>query len=726
MHLARVPASVPHPFFRARMPPERTLKRTALCLTCAILITACSAPEPPPPVQVAAPKPAAPPAPPAPTSGIDLQYVDASVRAQDDFYRHVNGKWLDTFEIPADKAGYSSFSKVYDETQDQLHGLIEQAAKASNNTDADVQKIGDLYNSFMDEAKLEQLGDQPLAQDFAAIDALKDKKDLATLMGNLGKWTSQAGSFGPSNTTLPFVAYVHQDNKDSTKYVIDFEQSGIGLPDRDYYLKDDDAKLKQMRTEYVAHVQKMLGLVGDKDAAKDAQDVLALETQLAKAQWTKVELRDPIKAYNKIETAKLDGLAPGFDWKGYLAAAEIQGKVDYVIVGQPTYLSEFAKILNKTPLATWKTYFKWHVLNDYASLLSKPFVDEDFAFNGTSLTGTPQDRPRWKKGISLISGELGEALGKVYVAQYFPPEHKARVEKLVNNLLAAFKADIDTLDWMGPQTKQAAQAKLAKIAVKIGYPDKFRDYSKYSVSKDDLVGNVKNGNTFEYERNIAKLGQPIDRNEWGMTPQTINAEYSPEMNSIEFPAAILHPPFFDAKADEAVNYGAIGAVIGHEISHGFDDQGAQYDGDGNLRDWWTKEDHVKFSAKTKALVAEYNGFEPLTGYHVNGELTLGENIADNSGLAISYKAYKIATATTPGPVIDGYTGDQRVYLGFAQVWRGKYRDNLLIRLVKTDPHSPVQFRANGTVVNQNGFFTVFDVKAGDKMYRTPEQRVIMW
>ena len=475
------------------------MKRTALCLTCAILITACSAPEPPPPVQATAPKPAAPPAPPAPTSGIDLQYVDASVRAQDDFYRHVNGKWLDTFEIPADKAGYSSFSKVYDETQDQLHGLIEQAAKASSNSDADVQKIGDLYNSFMDEAKLEQLGDQPLAQDFAAIDALKDKKDLATLMGNLGKWTSQAGSFGPSNTTLPFVG-VRASGQQGFDQVRLRLLSRAALACRIAIITSRTtitAKLKQMRTEYVAHVQKMHALVGDKDAAKDAQDVLALEMQLAKAQWTKVELRDPIKAYNKVETAKLDGLAPGFDWKGYLAAAaDIQGKVDYVIVGQPTYLSEFAKILTKTPLATWKTYFKWHVLNDYASLLSKPFVDEDFAFNGTSLTGTPQDRPRWKKGISLISSELGEALGKVYVAQYFPPEHKARVEKLVNNLLAAFKADIDTLDWMGPQTKQAAQAKLAKIAVKIGYPDKFRDYSKYSVSKDDLVGNVKNGNTF--------------------------------------------------------------------------------------------------------------------------------------------------------------------------------------------------------------------------------------
>ncbi|MDR3386684.1 MAG: M13-type metalloendopeptidase [Rudaea sp.] len=701
------------------------MKRTALTLACTTLLAACS-PSQAPPQQAAAPVAAPAPTPPALSSGIDLQYVDAGMRAQDDFYRHVNGKWLDTFEIPADKPGYGSFTKVFDATQEQLRSLIDQAAKAAPGADADQQKIGDLYNSYMDEARLEELGAKPLMQDFAAIDALKDKQDIAALMGDLTKWTSQPGSFGPSGTSLPFVSFVHQDNKDSTKYVIDFEQSGIGLPDRDYYLKDDDAKLKQMRIAYLAHVEKMLSLAGDKDAAKNAKDIVALETELAKAQWTKVELRDPVKAYNKIEIAKLGTLAPGFDWKAYLAAADIADKVDYVIVGQPTYLTQFAKILGHTSLPTWKAYFRWHVLNDYARYLSKPFVDENFAFNGTTLNGTPQDQPRWKKGISLVSAQLGEALGKVYVGSNFPPESKARVEALVNNLLAAFKADIDTLDWMGPETKQAAQAKLAKIAVKIGYPDTWRDYSKFTVAKDDLVGNVKHGNTFEYERNIAKLGQPIDRGEWGMTPQTINAEYNPEMNSIEFPAAILQPPFFDAKADDAVNYGAIGAVIGHEISHGFDDQGAQYDGDGNLRDWWTKDDHEKFAAKTKALVDEYNAFEAPPGYHVNGQLTLGENIADNSGLAIAYKAYKIATAAKPAPVIDGFSGEQRLYLGFAQVWRGKYRDNFAIQRIKTDPHSPPQFRANGTVVNQPGFYQAFDIKEGDKMYRAPDQRVIMW
>src|SRR5579859_387049 len=666
----------------SRPPFRRTrpMQRTVLALAVAGLLAACSQQTPQAPQQSSAAAPAAPAAPAALAapaapaaplaSGIDMQFIDPATRLQDDFFRHVNGKWLDTFEIPADKPGYGSFTKVYDTTQEHLHELVEASTKANAADATDQRRIGDLYSSYMDEAKLEQLGAEPLKAGFAAIDAAKDKAALAALMGDLGRKTTQAGWNGPSTSALPFVSYVHQDNKDSTKYVVDFEQSGIGLPDRDYYLKADDAKLKQMRDAYVQHVERMLTLAGDKDAAKNAAAIVALETELAKAQWTKVELRDPQKAYNKVEIAKLATLAPGFDWKAYLDKAEIAGKVDYVIVGQPTYVTQFAKIFAATPVATWQTYFRWHLLNDNARFLSKPFVEENFAFNGTTLNGTPQDQPRWKKGVSLISQQLGEALGHVYVDKYFPPEHKQRVEALVNNLLAAFKADIDTLDWMSPATKQAAQAKLAKIAVKIGYPDQWRDYSKYSVAKDDLFGNVERGNVFEYERNIAKLGHPIDRGEWGMTPQTINAEYNPEMNSIEFPAAILQPPFFNADADEAVNYGAIGAVIGHEISHGFDDQGAQYDGDGNLRDWWTKEDHKKFAAKTKALVEEYNGFESPRDYHVNGELTLGENIADNSGLAIADKAYKIATANKPAPSIDGFSGEQRVYLGFGQIWRG--------------------------------------------------------
>ncbi|MDB5985702.1 MAG: pepO [Nevskia sp.] len=685
----------------------------------AALLAACSKPaETPAPTAPAA-------APPALLSGIETQYADDSVRIQDDFYKHVNGKWLAATEIPADKPGYGAFTKLYDDAQEQLKTLIEAAAKDGAG-DADKQKIGDLYNSFMDEAKLEELGLKPLDADFALIDAVKDKKELAALIGTLGKKLSQPGDFGPNETTLPFVVAVHQDNKDSTKYVADLQQSGIGLPDRDYYLKNDDAKLKTIRDQYLQHVEKMLRLAGDKAAAKNAKDIVALETELAKLQWDKVTLRDPIKAYNKVMLVDLPKLAPGFDWDGFIKAADIAGKTDYVIVGQPSYLSGFGKLLAKTPLPLWKNYFKWHVLNDGASALSNSFVVENFAFKGTALRGVPQDRPRWKRAVALVETAIGEGLGKLYVAQYFPPENKARVEALVNNLLAAYKQGIDTLDWMSADTKKEAQAKLAKIAVKIGYPNQWRDYSKLEVAKDDLFGNIRHANAFEYARTINKLGTPIDRGEWGMTPQTVNAEYNPELNDITFPAAILQPPFFNVKADDAVNYGGIGAVIGHEISHAFDDQGAQYDGDGNLRDWWTKDDHAKFAAKTKALVAEYDAFVPLAGYHVNGALTLGENIADNSGLAIAYKAYQIDLGGKEAPSLDGFSGIQRFYMGFAQVWREKLRDNFAIELIKTDPHSPPEFRGNGTVVNQPGFYSAFDIKQGDKMYLPPERRVGIW
>jgi predicted metalloendopeptidase len=679
-------------------------------LLCAGLLTACSGSPPPAATASAVVTPA--PAPPL-ASGIDAKGMDTSVRAQDDFYQYLNGNWLKNTEIPADKPAYGEFSVLYDLSQDRLHGLIEGSQSAP--ADANQRKIADLYASFMDEAGLETKGLQPLQAEFARIDGVTSAKDVGALIAH----------FNAIDANAPFAAVVHQDNKDSTKYVVDFSQSGLSLPDRDYYLSND-AKLKEIRGKYLVHVEKMLTLSGDTQAAADAAEILKLETALAKVQWTKVENRDPVKAYNKVEIAKLATLAPGFDWPGYLSAAGITGKVDYVIVSQPSYLTGFSKLLSSTPIETWKTYFRWQALHGYAPYLNKAMVDENFAFYGTALRGTPENRVRWKRGVSAVENAMGEALGQMYVAKYFPPEDKARVQTLVQNLLAAFKQSIDTLDWMSPETKQAAQAKLAKFTPKIGYPDKWRDYSKLEIVRDDLVGNVMRGNEFEFKRNIDKLGQPIDRSEWGMTPQTINAYYNPEMNEIVFPAAILAPPFFDPKADDAVNYGAIGAVIGHEISHGFDDQGAQYDGDGNLHDWWTKDDHAKFKAKTQALVAEYSAFEPVAGFHLNGELTLGENIADNSGLAIAYKAYRIAQAGKQAPVIDGMSGDQRFYAGFAQVWREKLRDNYAIELVKSDPHSIPVDRVMGTVVNQPGFYDAYGVKAGDKMYIAPDKRVLMW
>jgi predicted metalloendopeptidase len=495
-------------------------------------------------------------------------------------------------------------------------------------------------------------------------------------------------------------------------------------------LKDGDGTFKKIREAYRQHIARMFALAKLEQGEAAATQILKLETSLAKAQWDKVVNRDPVKTYNKYALTELPKVSPRFNWDAYLQALGAKGRVDYLLISQPSYVTAVAGLLDKETLATWKTYLKWQLLSSYAPYLSKEFVDEDFAFTGKTLRDIPQDRPRWKRGLTVVESSVGEALGKLYVARHFPAENKQRMEALVNNLLAAYRQSINTLDWMSDATRQEAQAKLAKFTVKIGYPNKWRDYSTLQIKAEDLAGNVMRAQQFEYQRNLNKLGKPIDRDEWGMTPQTVNAYYNPELNEIVFPAAILQPPFFNAQADDAVNYGAIGAVIGHEISHGFDDQGSQYDGDGNLRDWWSKEDHEKFAAKTKALVAQYAAYEPVKGYHINGELTLGENIADNSGLAIAYKAYQLSmsgkTANEQAIVLDGLNGEQRLYAGWAQVWRSKSREKEAIRLLTTDPHSPAEYRALGAVVNQSGFYSAFAVKAGDKMFLAPEQRVSIW
>ncbi|NYE62925.1 putative metalloendopeptidase [Duganella sp. 1224] len=648
------------------------------------------------------------------TSGVDLANIDPSVRPQDNFFLNLNGKWLAKTEIPADKSSWGSFEKLDDDTKPQLRAIIEAAA--ANPSGPDAQRIGDFFASYMDEARLEQLRLAPLKADFDRVAALSDKQQIPALIAHFNRY----------GYTAPYGFAIHQDNKDSTKYVADLVQDGLSLPDRDYYLKNADKKLADTLAKYEQHVARMLTLAGNANGAADAKAIVALETEIAKLQWTKVALRDPVKAYNKVPLDKLSRLAPGYDWTTWLNDTGIGGKVDYVIVSQPSFISGFNKLLNKTPLSTWKVYFQWQVLHANAPYLAKDFAQENFAFYGKVLSGIDEQQPRWKRGVNATDGALGEALGKLYVEQHFPAERKARMEQLVKNLLEAFKESINTLDWMGPETKLQAQAKLAKFTTKIGYPNKWRDYSKLTVSRDDLVGNVLRSHAFDYQKEVDKLGKPIDRDEWGMTPQTVNAYYNPELNEIVFPAVILQPPFFDADADDAVNYGAIGAVIGHEISHGFDDQGAQYDGDGNLRDWWTKADHKAFAAKTKMLVKQYNSYSPVKGYYVNGELTLGENIADNSGAAIAYKAYLISLGGKPAPVIDGLSGEQRFYMGFGQVWRSKIRDAQQIVYLKTDPHSPDQFRANGTVRNQPGFYQAFGVKPGDKMYLPPKDRVIMW
>ncbi|HEY1393596.1 MAG TPA: M13-type metalloendopeptidase [Methylibium sp.] len=650
-----------------------------------------------------------------PVSGLATSDFDAKVRAQDDLFRHVNGEWLKKTEIPADRASVGAFEQIHETIQPQLRGLIEEAA-AKGSSDAQAHKIGDLYASFMDEAALEKLGAAPVAAELAAIDAVSDRKQLAALMAR----AIRAG------IGMPLDVSIHQDAKDSTRYIADAAQSGLGLPDRDYYLQLDDARFKEVRAKYQDFIAKMLALGGAKDTEASAREVLALETELARAQWTRVENRDPVKTYNRVELAALPKLAPGFDWDGFLKEAGLAGKIDYLVVSQPSYVTGLAQLLESQPLSAWKAYAKLRVLNAYAPYLSKDFVDTRFAFVGTVLRGTPENLPRWKRGVTLVEGSLGEGLGKLYVAQYFPPESKARMEELVANLLTAYKQSIDRLDWMSPATKKQAQIKLAKFTPKIGYPKRWIDYSALEIKRDDLAGNVRRAREFEVNRQLAKLGRAIDRDEWLMTPQTVNAYYNPELNEIVFPASILQPPFFDAKADDAVNYGGIGAVIGHEISHGFDDQGSQYDGDGNLRDWWTKQDRARFNAKTKLLVKQYGAFEPVPGYPVNGELTLGENIADNAGLAIAYKAYKLSLHGKPAPVIDGMSGDERFFYGFAQVWRGKMRDAALIQQLKSDPHAPDEIRANGTVRNHPGFYSTFKLKPGDAMYLPPSGRVTLW
>jgi putative endopeptidase len=647
------------------------------------------------------------------TSGIDLQWIDKSVRPQDDLYQYLNGKWLKTFQIPPDKAVYGSFTAIDDAIQLELRGIIESLPQSGG--DADTQKVVDMYASFMDEGHLETLGLQPLQAEFAAIDAMKDAAAIPATMAHLTK----IGAGGP------FGLNVGVDAKNSSQYAVTIFQSGLGLPDRDYYLKDD-AKLKAAREKYLAHMQKMLSMAGDGQADKNAAAILTLETSIAQVQWTRVENRDPIKTYNKKTFTELPQVMAGYDWRSYLHGTGIDGRADWLIVSQPSYFGSLSKIMASTPLPVWKAYFKWRVLSAAAPYLSRQFVDERFAFEGTVLRDVPENQPRWKRGINLIDRSLGEALGKRYVEKYFPPESKARMQVLVHNVLEAYRRDIELLDWMSADTKVGAQLKLAKVSPKIGYPDHWRDYSALRIERGDLHGNVLRASEFEYWRQVDKLGKPVDRTEWNMTPQTVNAYYNPTKNEIVFPAAILQPPFFDAKADDAVNYGGIGGVIGHELSHGFDDRGSQYDADGNLHDWFTKEDHDKFAAKTKALVEQYNAYEPVPDYHVNGALTLGENIGDNSGLAIAYRAYHLSLGLHDAPVIDGFTGDQRFYMGWSQVWRGKAREAETIQRIKTDPHSPAAVRGLAPLRNQPGFYKAFNLKPGDKMFLTPEQRVIIW
>lgn len=648
-------------------------------------------------------------------SGVDSQYIDKSIPLKDDFYDHINGIWLKNTEIPADKSRWGSFNLLHDQSVQHIHDIIEDLSKQSNQANSLKSKISILYNGYMDTKAIDALGMKPIQPELMRIDRIQNKKDLAILWAEYEK----------IGVDKPFGMGIMQDQKKSTEMIAALGQSGLSLPDRDYYLSEDQ-KFIDIRQKYLTYIETMLKLTGDTQATQHAKDILNIETQIAQYQWTNVQNRDVEKLYNIYSLDKLPELMPAFDWQSYLKDTGLAGKIDSIQIFQPSYFKGLNTIIEKTPLSTWKTYSKWQVINGSASLLSDNFEKTSFDFYSTTLRDVKAQEPRWKRGVALVNGFVGEGLGEIYVQKYFSADKKQRMEQLVANLIKAYDQSIDQLDWMSPATKVQARKKLSHLTVKIGYPNKWRDYSALQIKSNDLVGNSKRAAEFEYNYELNKLGKLVDRDEWHMTPQTVNAYYNPALNEIVFPAAILQPPFFNMNADDAINYGGIGAVIGHEISHAFDDQGSQFDELGNMRNWWTPEDHKHFEEKTQALIKQYSAFEPMPGYHVNGELTLGENIADNSGLAIAYKAYQLALDGKPAPVLDGMTGAQRLYIGWAQVWRSKIRDGQALMYLKTDPHSPDAVRGNGTLKNQTPFYDAFGIKQGDKMYLPPESRVTIW
>ncbi len=649
-----------------------------------------------------------------PTAGLDLPGFDTTVRTQDDLFRAVNGGWLKATEIPADKPEYGTFIQLRDLSDQRVRSIVDGLAGKKLAPGGVDQKVGAFYASYLNTDAIDKAGFAPAKPMLAEIDKIMTAKDLARWMGE-----------AQGRIETPVQLWVMADFKNPTMNQALTWQGGLGLPDRDYYLKKDDERLAKARAAYETYLTTLATLAGMKDPAATAQRVMAIEQRIAEAHWEKVENRNPVKIYNPMTVAELEKAAPGVDWRTFLQAASL-GQVEKLSVSQPSEVTAAAKLFAEVPLADWKLYFKLHSLDNAAPVLPKAFRDARFAFRGTALTGAKEQKPRWQQAITELNGALGEAVGQLYVAQYFPPEYKARMQALVGNLLATYKESIDGLTWMTPATKAQAQDKLAKYMTKIGYPDQWRDYGKLEVRAGDPLGNSLRSARFEWNRIAVRAGKPVDRAEWGMTPQTVNAYYNPSLNEIVFPAAILQPPFFDMAADDATNYGAIGAVIGHEISHGFDDQGSQFDGDGVLRNWWTDDDRKAFEAVGAKLVAQYEGYEPLPGKHLNGKLTLGENIADLSGLQIAYKAYVRSLKGQPAPVIGGYSGAQRFFLGWSQAWREKTREERALQLLTIDPHSPPEFRANGAAVNHDGFHEAFGTKPGDKMFKAADERIRIW
>jgi len=680
-------------------------------------------------------------------SGIHFDTFDNSVRIQDDLFEHVNGEWLRTHEIPADRSIDGSMRELVDKAEEQVRSIIEDAA-ANAQPGTINAKIGDLYADFMDEQRIEDLGVGPIAGELATIADCGTKAEFAAALGSLGR-THGSSAFG---------IFVNNDNKNPDLNRAYFFQGGLGLPDEAYYREDQHS---ETRAQYVDHIAKMLKLSGiaadygvgtystvtDADYHDAAAKVMELETKLAAHHWDQVKDREENLVYNPMSFEQLALLAPQFNWDEWAQSLGVdKGLLGTVIVREPSFFEGFGQVWAEVPLATWKLWAAYHLITARANYLNDEVVQSSFDFYGRALSGTPEMRERWKRAVSTVEGALGEAVGEVYVNKYFPPENKAGMDELVSNLIAAYRASISDLDWMSPITKAKALDKLEKTNPKIGYPKKWRDYSKLEIIPGDLIGNVRRVAEFETERQIGKLSKPVDRDEWFLPPQTVNAYYNPGLNEIVFPAAILQPPFYDLSVDDAVNYGGIGAVIGHEIGHGFDDQGSRYDGDGRLEDWWTAEDRAAFEERTKALIAQYDAYVPKQlqpdGPNLSGSFTIGENIGDLGGLAIAIKAYGISLAKKAGienptpeqaaealdnaPVIDGFTGLQRVFLGWGQVWQTKARDELMALRIHTDPHSPAEFRCNGVVRNLPTFYQAFDVQPGDALYLAPEDRVKIW
>ncbi len=645
------------------------------------------------------------------TFGIDTAAMDTSVKPGDDFYRYVNGAWVSTFPMPADKARYGVFDALRDKSEVDVRTLLDELAASSPAPGSVQQKVADLYASWMDEAALEARGIEPLRADLDAISAARTKNDVVALMGNV----DYAGPIG---------VYISPDPADPTRYVVNITQAGLGMPVRDYYLNEGD-KFDSYRAAYQAYVARIFELIGDPSPAQSADAVVALETELATAHWSPERQRDVQATNNPVDRSGLAAMIPAVDWEIFLPVAGL-GSVQNFVVNETTALRDGAALLDSHPVETWKKYLAFHLASDYASNLPKAFDDANFGFYRRTLSGVEVQRDRWKRGVQLVDNLIGEGVGEVYVAKFFPPDYKAQMDELVANLVAAMSQRLQTLSWMDDATRAEAQKKLATFDPRVGYPVKWRDYSAYAVERGKLFENVRNGQKFEWNRQVARLDEPVDRDEWGMNPQTVNAYYNPLVNQITFPAAILQPPFFDPYADPAVNYGAIGAVIGHEIGHGYDDQGREFDETGRIRNWWTPETNERFNAAIAKFAEQYNAFCPIEGACVNGNFTMGENIGDLGGLEMAYTAYKLSLAGSEAPVIDGFTGDQRFFMAHAQVWRSIQREDALRNQMLTDPHAPAAARGSIPERNMDAWYAAFDVKEGDAQYLAPENRVRIW